>query len=63
MPRGAIFFNTKMKEKIATAKLERQVINSMRNYFEKEGFVEIFPPKIVRLPEPVKTSILCLRSG
>jgi len=30
------FFNTKMKEKIATAKLERQVINSMRNYFEKK---------------------------
>ena len=37
-----------MKEKIATAKLERQVINSMRDYFEKEGFIEILPPKIVR---------------
>jgi len=48
MPEGAIFFKSKMKEKIATAKLEGQVINSMREYFEKEGFVEIFPPKIVR---------------
>jgi len=37
-----------MKEKVATAKLERQVIKSMRNYLEKERFMEIFPPKIVR---------------
>jgi len=37
-----------MKEKIATAKLERQVIKSMRNYLEEKGFFEIFPPKIVR---------------
>jgi len=37
-----------MEEKIATAKLERQVIKSMRNCLEKEGFMEIFPPKIVR---------------
>ena len=37
-----------MKDKISTAKLERQVIKSMRNYLEKEGFMEIFPPKIVR---------------
>jgi len=37
-----------MKDKISTAKLERQVIKSMRNYFEKKGFFEIFPPKIVR---------------
>lgn len=37
-----------MKEKLATAKLERQVIKSMRNFLEEEGFIEIFPPKIVR---------------
>jgi asparaginyl-tRNA synthetase len=37
-----------MREKVATAKLERQVIKSMRDYLEKEGFFEIFPPKIVR---------------
>jgi len=37
-----------MKEKVSTALLERQVIKSMRNWLEKEGFMEIFPPKIVR---------------
>jgi len=37
-----------MKEKVATAKLEGQVIKSMRNCLEKEDFFEIFPPKIVR---------------
>jgi aspartyl/asparaginyl-tRNA synthetase len=37
-----------MKEKVATAKLERQVIKSMRNWLERAGFFEIFPPKIVR---------------
>jgi asparaginyl-tRNA synthetase len=43
------FFNFRnMKDKIATAKLERQVIKSMRNCLEEEGFIEIFPPKIVR---------------
>ncbi|MBZ9572429.1 hypothetical protein KJA15_03805 [Patescibacteria group bacterium] len=37
-----------MREKIATAKLERLVIKSMRNWLEEAGFFEIFPPKIVR---------------
>ncbi len=37
-----------MKEKITTAKLEARVINSLRNFFEKDGFWEVFPPKIVR---------------
>lgn len=37
-----------MKEKIAVAKLESQVIKSMRNWLERAGFFEIFPPKIVR---------------
>ena len=37
-----------MKEKVATAKLEGQVINSMRNWLEGAGFFEIFPPRIVR---------------
>ena len=37
-----------MKEKISTIKLERQAIKSMRTFLEKEGFIEIFPPKIVR---------------
>ena len=37
-----------MKEKVSTALLERQVIKSMRDCLEKEGFMEIFPPKIVR---------------
>ena len=37
-----------MKEKVATAKLERQVIKSMRNWLERTGFFEIFPPKVVR---------------
>jgi asparaginyl-tRNA synthetase len=37
-----------MKEKITTAKLEKQVIKSMRNWLERAGFFEIFPPKIVR---------------
>lgn len=37
-----------MQDKIATAILERQVIKSMRDFLEKNGFVEIFPPKIVK---------------
>jgi len=37
-----------MKDKISIAKLERQVTKSMRNCLEEEGFIEIFPPKIVR---------------
>lgn len=37
-----------MKEKIATAKLERQVIKSMKDFLEENGFFEIFAPKIVR---------------
>ena len=37
-----------MREKITTAKLEGQVIKSMRNWLERAGFLEIFPPKIVR---------------
>jgi asparaginyl-tRNA synthetase len=37
-----------MKDKIATVKLERQVMKSMRNCLEEEDFIEIFPPKIVR---------------
>ncbi|KPJ57586.1 hypothetical protein AMJ49_00495 [Parcubacteria bacterium DG_74_2] len=37
-----------MEEKVATAKLEGQVIKSMRNWLEEASFFEIFPPKIVR---------------
>lgn len=37
-----------MREKVATAKLERQVIKSMKDFLEGDEFVEIFPPKIVR---------------
>ncbi|MFQ6049477.1 MAG: amino acid--tRNA ligase-related protein [Candidatus Paceibacterales bacterium] len=37
-----------MQEKVATARLERQVISSMSDFLEKDGFVEIFPPKVVR---------------
>ena len=37
-----------MREKVATAKLEGQVIKSMRNWLEEAGFFEIFPPKVVR---------------
>lgn len=37
-----------MQDKVATAILERQVIKSMRDFLEKKGFVEIFPPKIVK---------------
>lgn len=36
------------KNIVETARLESFVINSMRNYFGKEGFVELLPPKIVR---------------
>lgn len=46
LPERAIFLF--MREKIAIAKLERQVIRSMRNWLEKAGFFEIYPPKIVR---------------
>jgi asparaginyl-tRNA synthetase len=37
-----------MREKSNIAKLEGQVIKSMRNWLEEAGFFEIFPPKIVR---------------
>jgi asparaginyl-tRNA synthetase len=37
-----------MQEKIITAKLENQVIGSMKNWLHEAGFFEIFPPKIVR---------------
>lgn len=37
-----------MKEKSNVAKLEGEVIKSMRNWLEEAGFFEIFPPKIVR---------------
>lgn len=37
-----------MKEKLSTALLEAQVFKSGRNYLEKEGFIEIFPPRVVR---------------
>ncbi|MEK7180812.1 MAG: amino acid--tRNA ligase-related protein [Patescibacteria group bacterium] len=37
-----------MKDKLSTALLEAQVFKSGRNYLEGEGFVEIFPPRIVR---------------
>lgn len=37
-----------MKENVPTAKLERLVTKSMRNWLERAGFFEIFPPKIVR---------------
>jgi asparaginyl-tRNA synthetase len=37
-----------MKEKTTTAILEGQVIKSMRDWLERAGFFEIFPPKIVR---------------
>lgn len=49
-PKRAIFFNQfkNMEGKITTAKLEARVIKSMRNWLEKAGFFEIFPPKIVR---------------
>ena len=47
-PKGRFFFNLKMKEKSNIAKLEGQVIKSMRNWLEETGFFEIFPPKIVR---------------
>lgn len=46
MPEGAFF--SFMKEKIVVAKWEGQVIKSMRNWLEKAGFFEIYPPKIVR---------------
>jgi asparaginyl-tRNA synthetase len=36
------------KEKIQNIKLELQVIKSFRNFLEGEGFIEIFPPTIVR---------------
>jgi aspartyl/asparaginyl-tRNA synthetase len=38
----------KSKRKIQNIKLEWQVIKSFRNFLEGEGFVEIFPPTIVR---------------
>ena len=37
-----------MKQKIITAKLENQVIKSMRNWLKEANFFEIFPPKIVK---------------
>lgn len=37
-----------MKNKLKTALLEAQVFKAGRAHLEKEGFVEIFPPRIVR---------------
>ena len=37
-----------MKDKIPTAKLEGQVIRSMRDWLKGANFFEVFPPKIVR---------------
>lgn len=37
-----------LREKIQNIKLELQVIKSFRDFLEGEGFVEIFPPTIVR---------------
>ncbi|MBD3208055.1 MAG: hypothetical protein GF370_01190 [Candidatus Nealsonbacteria bacterium] len=37
-----------MKKKIAAVKIESETIKSMKNFLEKEGFIEMFPPKIVR---------------
>ncbi|MDO8574263.1 MAG: amino acid--tRNA ligase-related protein [bacterium] len=37
-----------MKNKLSTALLEAQVFKSGREYLEREGFVEIFPPRVVR---------------
>lgn len=37
-----------MENKIITAKLENQVIKSMRDWLQEANFFEIFPPKIVR---------------
>lgn len=37
-----------MKDKLSTALLEAQVFKSGRKYLEGEGFIEIFPPRIVR---------------
>ena len=37
-----------MQEKLITALLEAQVFKSGREYLEREGFVEIFPPRVVR---------------
>ncbi len=37
-----------IKNKISTALLEAQVFKSGRAHLEKEGFTEIFPPRIVR---------------
>ena len=48
-PKGDFFyFKRSMKEKIPVAKLEAQVIQSMRNWLKEANFLEIFPPKIVR---------------
>lgn len=37
-----------MTDKLSTALLEAQAFKSGRNYLEREGFVEIFPPRVVR---------------
>ena len=37
-----------MKDKLSTALLEAQVFKAGREYLDKEGFVEIFPPRVVR---------------
>jgi asparaginyl-tRNA synthetase len=37
-----------MKQKIITAKLENQVIKSMKNWLQEASFFEMFPPKIVK---------------
>lgn len=37
-----------MKNKLSIALLESQVFKSGRSYLEKEGFTELFPPRVVR---------------
>ncbi len=37
-----------MQQKLATARLEAQVFASGRKYLEKHGFIELFPPRLVR---------------
>jgi asparaginyl-tRNA synthetase len=46
---SVIYFDFRfMKEKIQNIRLVLQVTKSLRNFLEEEGFVEIFPPTIVR---------------
>ena len=37
-----------MKQKLSTALLEAQVFKASRAHLEKNGFIEIFPPRVVR---------------